>query len=191
MLPRPAENCMTLVNGKRFLVTIDTSVHTCHAGIQYASAPIIVAGQRLGMVTAGQFPTQSPDPIASAARAAETSSRLSVGGMALAEAMDSIEIVSHERALQITKPACHHRQRYLRHRLAELPGAANAEPDCTTVGGACVGLLLPPPAGLSSRGGERALRRRVSCAGNPSAGCTPEHLADAVLAAFSNGTAQP
>ena len=78
------------------------AVHTCHAGIQYASAPIIVAGQRLGMVTAGQFLTEPPDPIAFAAQAAETGPRLGVDGAALAEAMDSIEIVSHERAVQIT-----------------------------------------------------------------------------------------
>jgi excisionase family DNA binding protein len=78
------------------------AVHTCHAGIQYASAPIIVAGQRLGMVTAGQFLTEPPDPATFAARAAETGPRLGVDGMALAEAMDSIEIVSHERAVQIT-----------------------------------------------------------------------------------------
>ena len=78
------------------------AVHTCHAGIQYASAPIIVAGQRLGMVTAGQFLTEPPDPATFAAQAAETGPRLGVDGAALAEAMDSIEIVSHERALQIT-----------------------------------------------------------------------------------------
>ena len=78
------------------------AVHTCHAGIQYASAPISVAGQRLGMVTAGQFLTEPPDPIAFAAQAAETGQRLGVDGAALAEAMDSIEIVSHERAVQIT-----------------------------------------------------------------------------------------
>ena len=78
------------------------AVHTCHAGIQYASAPIIVAGQRLGMVTAGQFLTESPDPTIFSERAAETGPRLGVDGVALAEAMDSIEIVSHERALQIT-----------------------------------------------------------------------------------------
>ena len=78
------------------------AVHTCHAGIQYASAPIIVAGQRLGMVTAGQFLTEPPDPAAFAARAAETGPRLGVDGMALAEAMDSIEIIGQERALQIT-----------------------------------------------------------------------------------------
>ena len=78
------------------------AVHTCHAGIQYASAPITVAGQRLGMVTAGQFLTESPDPATFADRAAETGPRLGVSGVALAEAMDSIEIVSHERAVQIT-----------------------------------------------------------------------------------------
>ena len=38
------------------------AVRTCHAGIQYASAPVIVAGQRLGMVTAGQFLTESRIP---------------------------------------------------------------------------------------------------------------------------------
>jgi excisionase family DNA binding protein len=78
------------------------AVHTCHAGIQYASAPIVVACQRLGMVTAGQFLTQPPDPIVFAAQAAVTGTRLGVDGEALAEAMDSIEIIDQERALQIT-----------------------------------------------------------------------------------------
>jgi len=78
------------------------NVHICHAGIQYASAPVNVNGQRLGMVTAGQFLTQPPDPAAFAARAAETGARLNVDSAALARAMDSVELVSHERALQIT-----------------------------------------------------------------------------------------
>lgn len=78
-------------------------VHTCHAGIQYASAPIIVAGQRLGMVTAGQFLTEPPDPAAFAAQAAGTGLRLGVDGEALARARDSIEIIGQERALQITR----------------------------------------------------------------------------------------
>ena len=54
------------------------------------------------MVTAGQFLTEPPDPDRFAAQAAETGPRLGVDGAALAEAMDSIEIVSHERAVQIT-----------------------------------------------------------------------------------------
>jgi excisionase family DNA binding protein len=78
------------------------NVHTCHAGIQYASAPVIVAGQRLGMVTAGQFLTEPPDPAAFAAQAAGSGLRLGVDGEALARAMDSIEIIGQERALQIT-----------------------------------------------------------------------------------------
>ena len=78
------------------------AVRTCHAGIQYASAPVIVAGQRLGMVTAGQFLTESPDPAAFAARAAETAARLGVDEEALSKAMDSIEIIDQVRALQIT-----------------------------------------------------------------------------------------
>ncbi len=78
------------------------AVHTCHADIQYASAPVIVAGQRLGLVTAGQFLTQPPDPAVFAARAVATGRRLGIAGQALAAAMDSIEIVSQERAVQIT-----------------------------------------------------------------------------------------
>jgi excisionase family DNA binding protein len=78
------------------------AVHTCHASIQYASAPVIVSGRRMGMVTAGQFLTEPPEPAAFAALAAETGARLGVDGAALAQTMDSIELVSHERALQIT-----------------------------------------------------------------------------------------
>jgi excisionase family DNA binding protein len=79
------------------------AVHTCHANIQYASAPVIVNGQRLGLVTAGQFLTEPPAPAAFAAQAVETGRRLGVDGQALAAAMDSVEIIDHERALQITK----------------------------------------------------------------------------------------
>jgi excisionase family DNA binding protein len=38
-------------------------VHTCHAGIHYATAPIVVGGQRVGMVTAGQFLSAAVDPV--------------------------------------------------------------------------------------------------------------------------------
>jgi ligand-binding sensor protein len=79
------------------------AVHTCHAGIQYASAPVVVAGQRLGLVTAGQFLTRPPDAATFAAQAVETGVRIGAEGQALASAMDSIEIIGHERALQITR----------------------------------------------------------------------------------------
>jgi excisionase family DNA binding protein len=78
------------------------AVHTCHAGIQYASAPIEVGGRRLGMVTAGQFLTAAPDPASFGRAAHATGARLEVDGAALAEAMDSVELVGQERALQIT-----------------------------------------------------------------------------------------
>lgn len=77
-------------------------IHVCHAGIQYASAPVTVNGQRFGMVTAGQFLTEAPDPAAFRARALATGSRIGVSGEQLAGAMDSIEILSHDRAVQIT-----------------------------------------------------------------------------------------
>ena len=78
------------------------TIHVCHAGIQYASAPVIVSGQRVGMVTAGQFLAEEPDPAAFRERALITGARIGVDGEALAAAMDSIEIVTKERALQIT-----------------------------------------------------------------------------------------
>lgn len=78
------------------------TVHTCHAGIQYAGAPVVVNGRKMGMVTAGQFFTEPPDPDAFREQARVTGSALRVDGDALTEAMDSIELVSHERALQIT-----------------------------------------------------------------------------------------
>ncbi len=77
-------------------------IHVCHAGIQYASAPISVSGQRFGMVTAGQFLTEAPDPEAFRARALATGARIGVDGEQLAMAMDSLELVSHDKALQIT-----------------------------------------------------------------------------------------
>jgi excisionase family DNA binding protein len=78
------------------------AIHVCHAGIQYASAPVSVDGRRLGLVTAGQFLTEPPDPQAFRARALVTGDRLGVSCDALAGSMDTINIVSHEQALQIT-----------------------------------------------------------------------------------------
>jgi excisionase family DNA binding protein len=78
------------------------NVHTCHANIRYASAPVVVNGQRVGMVTAGQFLTEAPDPTAFRERALATGARIGVDGEALAATQDSLEIVSTERALQIT-----------------------------------------------------------------------------------------
>jgi excisionase family DNA binding protein len=78
------------------------TIHTCHAGIRYASAPICVNGQRLGLVTAGQFLTEPPDPAEFRKQALETGARLGVNGETLAAAQDSIEIIDAERAVQIT-----------------------------------------------------------------------------------------
>jgi excisionase family DNA binding protein len=77
-------------------------VHTCHAGIHYATAPIVVGGQRVGMVTAGQFLSAAVDPVTFRERALTRGGRIGVDGEALAAAQDSIEIVSEARALQIT-----------------------------------------------------------------------------------------
>jgi len=79
------------------------NVHTCHAGIRYASAPVEVAGQRVGMVTAGQFLTEAPDPESFRKQALTTGARIGVDGDALAAAQDSLPIVSAEQALQITR----------------------------------------------------------------------------------------
>ncbi len=78
------------------------AIHVCHAGIQYASAPVSVGGRRFGLVTAGQFLTVAPDPDAFRQAALATGARIGVSGEQLAAAMDSIKIVSHDTALQIT-----------------------------------------------------------------------------------------
>lgn len=78
------------------------AIHVCHAGIQYASAPVSVNGQRFGLVTAGQFLTEAPDPVTFRARALATGERLGISGDALAAARESLNIVSHQQALQIT-----------------------------------------------------------------------------------------
>jgi excisionase family DNA binding protein len=78
------------------------TIHTCHAGVQYASAPICVNGQRMGLVTAGQFLTVPSDPAEFRARALETGLRLGVNGEKLAASQDSIEIIDAERAVQIS-----------------------------------------------------------------------------------------
>lgn len=79
------------------------NVHTCHAGIRYASAPVVVAGQRVGMVTAGQFLTEAADPATFEKQALVTGARIGVDGDALAAAQDSLVIVSAEQALRITE----------------------------------------------------------------------------------------
>jgi excisionase family DNA binding protein len=78
------------------------AIHVCHAGIQYASAPVSVGGRRFGLVTAGQFLTEPPDPQAFREHALATGHRLGIPGEALATTMDSINIVSQQQALQIT-----------------------------------------------------------------------------------------
>jgi excisionase family DNA binding protein len=78
------------------------AIHVCHAGIQYASAPVSVGGRRFGLVTAGQFLTAAPDAAEFRAQALDTGQRLGVSGEALAAAMTSINVVSHDQALQIT-----------------------------------------------------------------------------------------
>ena len=78
------------------------AIHVCHAGIQYASAAVTVGQQRLGLVTAGQFFTEPPDPEAFRQRALATGERLGISGAALAEAMDTINLVSQDQAMQIT-----------------------------------------------------------------------------------------
>jgi ligand-binding sensor protein len=80
----------------------EASIHTCHAGVHYAGAPILVAGQPVGMVTAGQFLTERPDPEAFRIRAEVTGESIGVNGLALADARNSLEVVCEERALQIT-----------------------------------------------------------------------------------------
>ena len=77
-------------------------IHVCHAGISYASAPVSVQGRRFGLVTAGQFLTEPPEPEAFQARALATGARIGVSGDDLAAARDSITIISHDHALQIT-----------------------------------------------------------------------------------------
>jgi len=77
-------------------------IYQCHAGVHYASAPIIVNGEHVGIVTAGQFLTQAPDADESRTLAMKTAERIGVDGEFLAEARASLEIVSTDRALQIT-----------------------------------------------------------------------------------------
>jgi excisionase family DNA binding protein len=115
-------------------------IHTCHAGIRYASAPVVVGGQRVGLVIAGQFLTQAPDPMAFRARALATGARIGVDGEALAAVGDSLEIVSAEHALKISQLLAvvantlssigyqAHLARQTLARIAQLSSAAPVEP---------------------------------------------------------------
>ena len=80
----------------------EAAIHVCHAGIQYATAPVGVGGHKFGMVTAGQFFIDPPDPDEFRVHAMATGERIGVSGERLADAMDSIELVTQERAVQLT-----------------------------------------------------------------------------------------
>jgi excisionase family DNA binding protein len=81
---------------------VEATIHTCQAGVQYAGAAIMVAGQPVGIVTAGQFLVEKPDPAQFRVRAEVTGAAIGVSGQALADARDSLEVVDEERALRIT-----------------------------------------------------------------------------------------
>jgi excisionase family DNA binding protein len=83
----------------RSIALLDTegaAIHVCHAGIQYASAPVSVNRLRFGLFT------EPPDPARFRQRALATGERLGISGEALAGAMDSLTILSHDQAMQIT-----------------------------------------------------------------------------------------
>ena len=100
--PEGMAACQESWHSISLLEDASSAIHLCHAGIEYASAPVSVSGHRFGLVTAGQFFTTPPDPDAFREKALATGERIGVSGEQLATAMDSIELISQERALQIT-----------------------------------------------------------------------------------------
>ena len=78
------------------------TIHVATPASIYASAPVSVNEQRFGLVDRRPVPDRGAASDAFRERALATGARIGVSGEQLAEAMESIEIVLHEIALQIT-----------------------------------------------------------------------------------------
>lgn len=58
--PEGMAACQESWHSISLLEDASSAIHLCHAGIEYASAPVSVSGHRFGLVTAGQFFTTPP-----------------------------------------------------------------------------------------------------------------------------------
>ena len=77
-------------------------VHLCHAGICHAVAPIHLNGTPIALVVAGQFWTSRPEPGQIRGTAIRLANECGLPASKLIEAMDSIPVLDHQRALAVT-----------------------------------------------------------------------------------------
>jgi excisionase family DNA binding protein len=65
----------------------------CHAGLEYAHAPIVVEGNRIASLVVGQFYTRDPDPQEEAARVQSLAARLHIDPDLLRQASQRISVL--------------------------------------------------------------------------------------------------
>lgn len=78
---------------RRLAERADPGLHTCHAGLQYASAPIDVDGEPVALLIAGQVYATAPDPMEAAQRVQRLAGVHGIDPEALADAACSIPIL--------------------------------------------------------------------------------------------------
>ncbi|NPV55422.1 MAG: helix-turn-helix domain-containing protein [Anaerolineae bacterium] len=78
-----------------------TEFVTCHAGLQYASAPIEVQGELVAILVAGQFFTSQPDPEEEAQRIQTLAKKFDVDPQLLAQAAGHLSVLDERKVSQI------------------------------------------------------------------------------------------
>lgn len=76
---------------------------TCHAGLQYARAPIDLKGHMVAMLIAGQFYADPPEPAEEEARVRYLSTRYGIDLDELAEAARDLPVLDDRKRAQIGK----------------------------------------------------------------------------------------
>lgn len=78
-------------------------VHLCHAGIGYAVAPVLLHGQRIGLVVGGQFWTERPEQERARAAMESLGEECGLDAAALLKATDCIPVFGAEKVFLITR----------------------------------------------------------------------------------------
>ncbi len=91
------------VSWRRLANRIDPEprVATCHAGLQYAGAPIELKGTPAATIVAGQFYTQTPDPEEEAGRCTRLAREYGLDPEELNEAACSIQTLDEHKQAQL------------------------------------------------------------------------------------------
>jgi ligand-binding sensor protein len=99
MLQSPAGKAACLACWKEFArqSASGSRYFTCHAGIQYISAPIIDQEKTIGYFLAGQFYWQSPDPQEAAQRVQRMSGTYDIPVETLQQAAGTVPMIAPEQ----------------------------------------------------------------------------------------------